>query len=83
MPGPGATDPADLQAHACAHLGLSRQLELTRRKTPHPSCGGRGSDTWFRLEQLNKAAVGEDVDVSLSSNRQWREPLEPYRATGN
>ena len=85
MPGPGATDPADLQAHACAcaHLGLFMQLELTRRKTPHPSCSGRGYDTWFRREQLDKAAIGEDVDVSLSSIRQWRERLEPYRATGN
>jgi hypothetical protein len=50
MPGPGATDPADLRAHARAHLGLSRQLEQTRRETPHPSRGGRGYDTWFRRD---------------------------------
>ena len=83
MPGPGATDPADLQAHARANLGLSRQLEQTRREAPHPFHGGRGYDTWYRREQLDKAAVGADVDVSLSSIRRWRERLEPYRATGN
>ena len=73
MPGPGATDPADLQAHARANLGLSRQLEQTRRKAPHPFHGGRGYDTWYPWEQLDKAAVGADVDVSLSSIRRWRE----------
>ena len=83
MPGPGVTDPADLQAHARANLGLSRQLEQTRREAPHPFHGGRGYDTWYRREQLDKAAVGADVDVSLSSIRRWRESLEPYRATGN
>jgi transposase len=83
MPGPGATDPADLHAHARAHLGLSRQVEQTRRETPHPSRGGRGYDTWFCWEQLDKAAAGEDVDVSVSTIRRWRERLEPYRATGN
>ncbi len=42
MPGAGATDPADLQAHARAQLGLSWELKQTRRVTPHPShgCGG-------------------------------------------
>jgi hypothetical protein len=42
MPGAEATDPANLQAHACAQLGLSRELEQTRCVTPHPShgCGG-------------------------------------------
>ncbi len=85
VPGPRATDSADLQAHAHAHLGgRSRQLEQTRCKTPHPSCGGgRGYVTWFRWDQLETAVIREDVDVSLSSIRQWRERLEPYRATGN
>jgi hypothetical protein len=83
MPDPRATDPADLQAHACAHLGLSRQLEQTRCKTPHPSLGGRGYDTWFFWEKLAKAAAGEDVKVSVSSIHRWRECLEPYRPTGN
>jgi hypothetical protein len=64
MPDPGATDPADLQARACAQLGLTRQLEQTRRETPHPHGGGRGYDTWFRQEQLAKAATGKAVDVS-------------------
>jgi hypothetical protein len=42
MPGAGATDPVDLQAHARAQLGLSRELEQARRVTPHPSLGGGG-----------------------------------------
>jgi len=67
MPGPGAADPADLQAHARANLGLSRQLEQTRRNTPHPFHGGRGYDTSSCREQLAKAAIGEDADVSLLS----------------
>jgi hypothetical protein len=50
MPGPGATDPMDLRAHARAHLGLSRHLKQMRCETPHPSCGGRGYDTWFCRE---------------------------------
>ena len=58
--GPEATDPADLQVHACAHLGLSRQLKQTCHATPHPSRGGSGYDTLF-LEQLAKAAAREDV----------------------
>jgi hypothetical protein len=42
MPDPGATDPTNLQVHACAWLGLSRQFEQTRCVTPHPHCGGGG-----------------------------------------
>jgi hypothetical protein len=78
-----ATDPADLQVHARAQLGLSRQLEQTRRVAPHPCIGGRGYDAWFRKEQLAKAQAGEVVDVSESSLRRWRERLHPYRQTGN
>ena len=83
MPGAGATDPADLQAHARAQLGLSRQLEQTSRVAPHPCLGGGGYDAWFREEQLAKAQAGEVVDVSESSLRRWRERLHPYRQTGN
>ena len=32
MPGAGATDPADIRAQARAELGLSRELEQTRRR---------------------------------------------------
>ena len=79
-----AVDPADLQAHARAQLGLSRELEQARRVTPHPSHGGSGGyDVWFREEQLARAQAGEDVDVSLSSLRRWGERLHPYRQTGN
>jgi hypothetical protein len=70
MPSQGVTDPADLRVHACAHLGLSRQLEQTRRETPHPSHGGRGYDTWFHRDQLDKMAAGEDVDVFVLTIRQ-------------
>ena len=83
MPGPGATDPADLQAHARAHLGLSRQLEKTRRENNHLSHGGRGCNTWFCREQLAKASSGEDVEVSVSTIHRWGVRLEPYCATGN
>jgi hypothetical protein len=57
-----AVDPADLQAHACAQLGLSRELEQARRVMPHPSHGGGGYDVWFCEEQLARAQAGEDVD---------------------
>ncbi len=42
MPGAGAIDPANLQVHAHAQLGLSWELEQTRRVTPHPSHGCSG-----------------------------------------
>jgi hypothetical protein len=64
MPDPGATDLTDLQARACAQLGLTQQLEQTRRETPHPCRGGRGYNTWFHQEELAKAATGKAVDVS-------------------
>jgi hypothetical protein len=83
MPDPGATDPADLQAHACAQLGLTWQLEQIRRKMPHPRRGGRGYNTWFRQVQLAKVAAGKDVDVSMSSLCCWRERLDPYCLMGN
>ncbi len=84
MPGARATDPANLQAHACAQLGLFQELEQTRRVTPHPSCGGSGGyDVWFPKEQLARVQAGKDVDVSESSLRRWREHLHPHRQTGN
>jgi hypothetical protein len=39
MPGPGATDTADVMAQARAELGLTRQLEQPRRVSPPPSSG--------------------------------------------
>ncbi len=67
MPGAGATDPANLQAQARAQLGLSRELEQTRRMTPHPShgCGG-----------------GVDVSESSLRRWRERERLHPYCQTG-
>ena len=78
-----ATDTADLQAHACAQLGLSQELQQARRVTPHPSHGGGGYDVWFREEQLMMAQAGVDVAVSKSSLRRWGERLHPFRQTGN
>jgi hypothetical protein len=83
MPDPGATDPADLQARACAQLGLTWQLKQTLRKMPHPCCRGRGYNTWFCQEQCAKAAAGKAVDVTEASILRWRERLHPYRPTGN
>jgi hypothetical protein len=53
MPGAGATDPANLQAHARAQLGQSRELEQARRVTPHHSLGGRGcQDSSFGTQAI-------------------------------
>jgi hypothetical protein len=79
----GATDPMDLQVHACAQLGLSRQLKQTCCVMPHPSQGGRGYKVRFCQEQLAKAATGKDVDISMSSLCHWRVLLHPYHPTGN
>jgi hypothetical protein len=57
MPGIGATDSAsaDLVVQAWADMGLSRQLQQTRRVLPHPREGGSsGYPVWFREEQLEK-----------------------------
>ena len=68
MPGIGATDPADLVAQARAEMGLSRQLQQTRRELPHPRDGGSsGYPVWFRDAQLAKWHAGEATEVSLSS----------------
>jgi hypothetical protein len=82
MPDPGATDPADLQVHACAWLGLS-QLKQTRRVPPHPHCGGGDYNVWFREEQLANAQAREDDAVSQNSLCRWREHLHPYCQTAN
>ena len=84
MPALGATDPADLQAHARAELGFSRQLEQPRRTSPHPALGGSGGYArWFHEEQLQRFHAGEAIDVSLLSIYRWTIRLEPYRQTGN
>ena len=83
MPAPGATDPADVEAHSRAKAGLSRQLRQPRREAADPSRGGSGYDAWFRRQQLERAAAGEDVAVSSASLRRWNERLHPYRHTGN
>ena len=79
MPGLGAKDPANNDAHARAELGFSRQLEQPRRTTPHPSLGGSGGYAkWFREEQLQKTRDGEAVDVSPSSISRWSRRIQRY-----
>jgi hypothetical protein len=66
MPGLGATDPADLEAQACAELGFSRRLEQPRRISPYPGFGGSGGyPVWYREQQLERFNAGEAIDVSL------------------
>ena len=83
MPGAGATDPADIQAQACAELDLSRELDQTHHVKPSPSLGGGGYDydVWYCQMQLTKAQNGEEVDMSCSSIR-WINCLEPFHQTG-
>ncbi len=84
MPALGATDPADLEARACAELGFSRQLKQPWQVAPHPSLGGSsGYSVWHREEQLERWDAGEVTDVSKRSLFHWSSRLEPYRQTGN
>jgi hypothetical protein len=84
MPALGATDPADLEARACAELGFSRQLEQPRQVALHPSLSGSsGYPVWHREEQLERWDAGEVTDVSERSLFRWSRRLEPYRQTGN
>jgi hypothetical protein len=84
MPGLGATDPANLEAQACAELGFSRQLEQPRRVVPPPRLGGSsGYPVWYREQQLQRFNAGEAIDVSWPSICRWADRLEPFRQTGN
>ncbi len=68
MSGIGATDPADLEAQACAELGFSRRLEQPRRISPYPGNGGSGGyAVWYRKQQLQRFNAGEAIDVSCRS----------------
>ncbi len=78
MPGLGAADPADLEAHARVELGFSRRLEQPRRISPYPGFGGGGGyPVWYHEQQLQRVNAGEAIDVSLSSIYRWC--LEPFR----
>jgi hypothetical protein len=84
MPSLGATDPANLEAQACAELGFSRRLEQPRRILPYPGDGGSGGNAvWYREQQLQRFNSGEAIDVSRRSIYQWADLLEPFRQTGN
>ncbi len=68
MPGIGATDPADLEAQACAELGFSRRLEQPRRILPYPGLGGGGGyAVWYREQQLQRFNASKAINVSRAS----------------
>jgi hypothetical protein len=84
MPGLGATDPANLEAQACAELGFSRRLEQPQRISPYPGLGGGdGYDVWYCEQQLQRFDAREAIDVSLASIYRWEDRLEPFCQTGN
>ena len=59
MPGLGATDPANLEAQACAELGFSQRLKQPQRIS--------GYAVWYREQQLQRFNAGEVIDVSWRS----------------
>ncbi len=64
-------------------MGLSRQLQQTRRELPHPREEGfSGYPVWFRDEQLAKWYAGEATEVSLASLYCWEERRSPHHQTG-
>jgi hypothetical protein len=84
MPGLGATDPANLEAQACAELGFSWRLEQPRRILPYTGLGGSGGyPMWYREQQLPRFNAGEAIDVSRRSIYRWADRLEPFRQTSN
>jgi len=84
MPGPGATDPADMMAQGRRDLGLTQQLEQQRRVGPNPSNGGStGYPVWFRLQQLQNNQNNENVKVSASSIYRWNQRITPHCQTGS
>ena len=77
-------DPADRRANTRRCLGLDREEQVTRASLPHPSHGGsRGYPVWFRREQLQKRANGEETEVSEISVDRWERRLTPFKMTGN
>ena len=77
-------DAADFVAQARREAGLSRQLQVVRRESPHPSRGGStGFEEWYRDEQLDRRANGEECDASRSSVYRWGLRRERFRRTGN
>ena len=84
MPDLGATDPANIHAQARRELGLTRQVEQTRRVAPHPRGGGStGYPTWFRLEEIQRHLNHEPTTASAASISRWQRRILPYRQTGN
>ena len=84
MPALGATDPADLEAHARAELGFSRRLEQPQWIGLYPGIGGSGGySVWYRKHQLQQFNAGEAINVSRQSIDRWANRLEPFRQTGN
>jgi hypothetical protein len=70
-------------AQARRDLGLSRELQQVRTASSDPARGGsRGYDDWYRIDQLERHAAGEDVRVSASSVACWRVRLQCHHMTG-
>jgi hypothetical protein len=69
MPAIGGTDPADLEAKACAELGFRGSLSSPGALRPPPRFGGSGGyPVWYREIQLEKFHAGEAIEVFLRSH---------------
>jgi hypothetical protein len=63
MPGLGTTDPANLEAQACAQLGFSQRLEQPQCISRYPGFGGSdGYPVWYREQQLQRFNAGEAIE---------------------
>jgi hypothetical protein len=80
-----SADPATARAKERRNLGFSRELQQDRTKLPKdPSHGGSaGYPVWFREQELQKVANGEDTTASSRSHERWAQRLIPYQQTGN
>lgn len=78
-------DPATERAQKRREQGLSRELQQDRTKEPkHPSLGGsNGYPVWFRREELQREANGEETTAHSRSIDRWKTRIVPYQQTGN
>ena len=65
-------------------IGMPRELETERDRTPRPWLGGtRGYDVHWREEQVLHASVGLPVRGCRQTIWNWNQRMDPYRMTGN